>query len=390
MPAPRRPPPPGALALPGRGLLVGAFCAGLAALQVFIEPARRYPVELAYSLSIGTSCWLLTESLRLVLRRPGDPGGWPRGWRGAALLLLSIGGGFLLGTALADAWFGRSSWGGWGPVSRRSLAVTVVAGVALSYFFHSRGRRAHLEAAAREAARTAAEARLKLLETQLEPHMLFNTLANLRVLVTADPPRAEAMLDHLIAFLRSTLGGSRAAWHPLADEFDRLRDYLALMQMRMGPRLACGFDLPDALAQVPVPPLLLQPLVENSIRHGLEPQVAGGRIDVVARAEGAGRGARLVLEVRDTGVGLPPGGPDAGRDRLGGATTGTGDGGGRSAGRGDAGGFGTAQVRERLAAAYGPAATIEFVAGRAGGTCAIVAFPLKIPASVGRVDPPRP
>jgi len=112
--------------------------------------------------------------------------------------------------------------------------------------------------------------------------MLFNTLANLRVLMTLDPPRAQAMLDHLIRYLRATLGASHAALHPLATEFAHLGDYLALMALRMGPRLQVQLHLPDTLRQHPVPPLLLQPLVENSIRHGLEPQVAGGRIEVSA------------------------------------------------------------------------------------------------------------
>jgi hypothetical protein len=365
-----------------RGLLVGVFCLVIATLQVFADPTRRYAVELAYSLCIGTACWMLAEGLRRLLRRPDDPGGWPRDWRGAVLLLVSVCGGLVVGTAMADAWFGWSSWDRYG-ASRRSIAVTLAAGAVISYFFHSRGRRAHLEAAAREAARTAAEARLKLLETQLEPHMLFNTLANLRVLVASDPPRAQAMLDHLIAFLRSTLGGSRAAWHPLADEFDRLGDYLTLMQMRMGPRLDFGFDLPAGLARVPVPPLLLQPLVENSIRHGLEPRVAGGRIDVIARTEGAGPQARLVLEVRDTGVGLPDG-------RAGGPPVRAGNGAGGRAGDTADGGFGTGQVRERLAAAYGASATLEFVAGSPGGMRAILGFPLRTPHTAAPGHPTRP
>jgi hypothetical protein len=96
------------------------------------------------------------------------------------------------------------------------------------------------------------------------------------------------MLDHLIAYLRATLGASRATLHPLADEFARLRDYLELMAVRMGPRLAYTLDLPEALREVPVPPLLLQPLVENAIRHGLEPQVAGGHITVRASTRAPG------------------------------------------------------------------------------------------------------
>ena len=108
------------------------------------------------------------------------------------------------------------------------------------------------------------------------------------------------MLDRLIRYLRATLGASRTGLHPLADEFDRLADYLALMALRMGPRLQVLLSLPADLRGLPVPPLLLQPLVENSIRHGLEPKIEGGRIEV--RAEQ--RGEHLLLTVRDTGVGL--------------------------------------------------------------------------------------
>ncbi|KQM76411.1 sensor histidine kinase [Xylophilus sp. Leaf220] len=346
-------PAPEGIARLRRGLQTWAFCLAISSVQVFVDPAKRYLVELVYSLSIGTACWLLAELSRQVLRRPTDPGGWPHDWRGAVLFVFSVAGGFLVGTLLADAWFGWSSWDGHGDV-KRSVAVTAVAGFGITYFFHSRGRAAHLEAAAREAARTATESRLKLLETQLEPHMLFNTLANLQALVATDPPRAGEMLDHLIAYLRATLGGSRATLHPLQAEFARVGDYLALMQIRMGGRLAFALDLPGALGAVPVPPLLLQPLVENAIRHGLEPQVEGGRIDVSARTEGQGAQAQLLLEVRDTGIGLPAAAalPQAGS------------------------GFGTAQVRERLAALYGSAGAIEIIANGRRGTLASVRFPL--------------
>ena len=139
-----------------------------------------------------------------------------------------------------------------------------------------------------------------LLQSQLEPHMLFNTLANLRALIAVDPAAAQQMLDRLDGYLRATLGASRATQHALAAEFERLRDYLELMAVRMGPRLAYRLDLPEALRERPVPTLLLQPLVENAIRHGLEPRIEGGRIDVTARADHQA----LVLTVKDSGVGF--------------------------------------------------------------------------------------
>lgn len=176
-----------------------------------------------------------------------------------------------------------------------TLVITVVASTAISFFFYSRGKAAHLQARMAQAQRDATEARLKLLEAQLEPHMMFNTLANLRVLIATDPPRAQAMLDHLIAYLRATLGGARATLHPLVDEFARLTDYLELMAVRMGPRLGYTLELPDTLREVPVPPLLLQPLVENAIRHGLEPQVKGGHITVRASTRPGDDGGTLLV-----------------------------------------------------------------------------------------------
>ena len=207
----------------------------------------------------------------------------------------------------------------------------------------------------------ATEAQLRLLLTQLEPHMLFNTLANLRVLVGIDPARAQHMLDHLIAYLRATLSASRATEHGLQAEFDRLRDYLALMEVRMGPRLSYTLELPDALRQASVPPLLLQPLVENSIRHGLEPKVEGGHITVQAQSLPGADGAPALLQitVSDTGVGLRSDAaaqrqtPDLGR------------------------GFGLTQVRERLRTLYGPQASLSLQHGPGGGTVVVLRYALQ-------------
>jgi LytS/YehU family sensor histidine kinase len=228
-----------------------------------------------------------------------------------------------------------------------SLALTLGA----VYFFYSRGRLAAMQTITQAAQRSATEAQLMLLQSQLEPHTLFNTLANLRVLIGTDPPRAQAMLDRLIAFLRATLSASRSGSHALSDEFARVDDYLALMAVRMGPRLSVGVDLPDSLRALPVPPLLLQPLVENSISHGLEPKVPGGSIRLSARRDAD----TLVLTVRDTGVGLSHAPASNGTH------------------------FGLRQVRERLAALYGSRAslTLEDAGGDEGGTLAIVRMPLQ-------------
>jgi len=185
--------------------------------------------------------------------------------------------------------------------------------------------------------------------------MLFNTLANLRVLIGIDPQQAQAMLDRLIAFLRATLTASRSDAQPLATEFAQLADYLALMALRMGPRLQVRLDLPEELGSLPVPPLLLQPLVENAIKHGLEPQVEGGRIEVAARAEPGW----LELTVRDSGVGLA-----AAQQSMPPAP-------------GAESGFGLTQIRQRLATQYGSLASLELqpATDNGGGVLATVRIP---------------
>ena len=250
------------------GLTTAVFCCAIA-LALTVSGQGAWDVQLAYSLGIGLVSWLVID-LGRVLLAPGT--GWPHGWRGGVLIATGIATGYVLGSVIGNAYSGSTQHLPHQHGAMSALVITIAAGAGMSFFFYSQGKARHLQAHMAQAQRDAAEARLKLLEAQLEPHMLFNTLANLRVLVATDPPRAQAMLDHLIAYLRATLGASRATLHPLEDEFARLADYLALMAMRMGPRLAYALDLPEPLRGVPVPPLLLQPLVENAIRHGLEPR----------------------------------------------------------------------------------------------------------------------
>src|SRR6201999_3105847 len=131
------------------------------------------------------------------------------------------------------------------------------------YYAWSSKRIADEAALSAEARRMAAEGHLRLLQTQIEPHMLFNTLANLRTLVEIDPPRAQTMIDELIVYLRATLAASRNPTATLGDEFAQLRSYLELMKVRMAHRLQYALELPDPLRDASIPPMLLQPLVEN-------------------------------------------------------------------------------------------------------------------------------
>jgi signal transduction histidine kinase len=317
------------------------------------SPGARLDVSLVYSFAISLAIWGLSDPLRIALRHwygaQHGPHYWypgPRTWlhMGASIVL-----GYAIGTALGNAYTGHDPWQLIAGSAQRFWGIglfTVLLALGFNLYFQQRGTADSLR-------REAAEARLKLLETQLEPHMLFNTLANLRVLIQTDPPRAVAMLDRLGDYLRATLRGSRAdaGTHTLADEFARLGDYLELMAVRMGPRLAFGFDLPAGLQSHPVPPLLLQPLVENAIRHGLEPRVEGGRIDVRARQEGRS----LCIDITDSGVGMAP---DAQRPDT-------------------EGGFGLAQVRERVASLPGGGGTVQVTSRPGQGTTVQLTLPFQ-------------
>ncbi len=336
-------------------LQVLAFALTVASLQFFVQPEKPYVLPLVYSLCISLCTWALIDFGRHVFpsarrAQSAKERAWPSGWGAVLLPALGIVGGYVAGTLLADAWFGWSSWSA-NPDARAqlpfSIVITAVAGVVASYYFYSQYQAAALREQVEEVSRQSSEAKLKLLEAQLEPHMLFNTLANLRALIGSDPQRAITMLDQLISFLRATLQASRSGSHTLQDEFARLNDYLQLMQVRMGPRLRYTLTLPLELARHPLPPLLLQPLVENAIAHGLEPQVAGG--EVLVSAERCAQGLRLV--VQDSGVGLGSSKSDS------------------------SSGFGLRQVRERLATAYGNRAAIELIAGNAGGVSVSITLP---------------
>ena len=330
-------------------LQVAAFALAISAIQYAFSPERPYAPLVAYSLCIGMLTWAAIDLGRHAFPSAAETG-WPRGLGHWGLVLGSMAFGYLAGTFLGDQLCrALDLYAGARPGPRdvlRDVMVSAIAGTVGVFYFYSIHKSGYLERKVGEAQQHANEARLKLLETQLEPHMLFNTLANLRVLIGVDPREAERMLDHMIAYLRATLGASRATTHALSAEFDRLADYLALMRIRMGPRLDYALDLPPELAAEPVATLLLQPLVENSIRHGLEPKVEGGRIEVRARRDGA----MLEVEVSDTGVGLRD---DAASPR----------------------GFGVAQIRERLATLYGSRGSLQFAAPPGPGTRALVRFP---------------
>ena len=203
------------------------------------------------------------------------------------------------------------------------------------------------------AERQALEAQLKLLQGQIEPHFLFNTLANVVGLMESDTPRAKLMLESFVDYLRSSLGGMRQADHTLGDELALVEAYLRVIKIRMEDRLHYTIAVPDDLRGLELPALTLQPLVENAVLHGLEPKIDGGSVRIAARVDGL-RGARtLVLAVDDDGLGLAT---DRPKHRNGSGTA-------------------LANIRERLAHRYGDAARLRVEPVAPNGVRATLTLP---------------
>ncbi len=148
--------------------------------------------------------------------------------------------------------------------------------------------------------RQAAQANLRALQAQIEPHFLFNTLANVVGLIHPDPDKAKLMLEQFIGYLRATLAANRELQTTLGQEFETMQNFLSILQIRMGARLQVRVALPPTLRDAQVPPMLLQPIIENALRHGLEPKIEGGEVAMSA----VRIGEQLEITVSDTGLGF--------------------------------------------------------------------------------------
>jgi len=180
----------------------------------------------------------------------------------------------------------------------------------LTYFFSSRAQIADSEARIQEekikrltSETKAAEANLKLLQAQIEPHFLFNTLSNVVSLLDTDPSKGKSMLVDFIQYLRASLSKIREEEATLGQEMEMIRAYLNIFKVRMGDRLLYKIELPEKLKANSFPPMLIQPLVENAIKHGLEPKIDGGEILI----SGEEKNGILRIEVVDTGGGFKEG-----------------------------------------------------------------------------------
>jgi sensor histidine kinase YesM len=298
---------------------------------------------------IGLSCLLVSALLRRL---------WPDLRSSLRLLLLTSLLGLPLGAGLASLaglpFLGNTAAamldGAW-----RYLLICVAVSLVFHAHYRNQARLQNLEAQQREAElremsvqKEAVRAQLRALQAQIEPHFLFNTLANLHSLIGRDAEAARSLLEKLNDYLRATLAHSRAEHATLGNEAAMLSAYLAIQTQRMGSRLDWAIDIPAELQQQAFPPMLLQPLVENAIAHGLEPKLGAGRLRIRARNSGG----MLQLAVCDDGIGFAhaPGS-----------------------------GTGLANVRERLTALFGDAARLELKTNAPSGVQAELWIPL--PAS---------
>ena len=202
--------------------------------------------------------------------------------------------------------------------------------------------------------RTVLEARMEALQAQIEPHFLFNTLASIDQLIQTDPPRASKMQQSLIRYLRSAMPQMREGSRPtLGQQVKLCSAFLEIMSVRMEGRLQPVVSVPEGLKSAVFPSMMLQTLVENAVKHGLEPKPEGGRLEIDAEIVDG----QLAVHVLDNGVGFMP--------------------------KAEAG-VGLANVRERLKALYDGRAELIISVPPAGGTCATI----KVPYEIAPASPP--
>jgi hypothetical protein len=345
-----------------RDLRLAAFYSAMSGVLITLVEGKPQILvsQIVYAMCIGITAQIIVDGTRLLLW--DAPAQRQRMWPPfIALVVMSAPVAHYTGIVLGSLLLGEraptlAEYPNHRQLSMILFSMLCIAAFTLLIVSRERVERIkieHSEARARAdiVERQAMQAQLRLLQAQIEPHMLFNTLANLQGLIAIDQERASRMLDQLIQYLRATLSVSRNETTTLGEEFAALEAYLGLMSVRMGARLAYRFSLPDALRAVRLPTMLLQPIVENAIVHGLEPKVDGGTVTV----EAAAHDGRLEIVVSDTGLGLGASAPHQG------------------------GGVGLATTRERLQALFGAGAGLELSPALPQGALVRITLPLELP-----------
>ncbi|MBK6295438.1 MAG: histidine kinase [Rhodoferax sp.] len=339
----------------GRAAASGRAASSSASNPAPCSPTRRCPVPpatpaLPDSPQLGVSGAKSSASISIRL---GDSGAGS----GATLVLSPEVRGDIRAKVASDVW--RVAVG-----SALILAfIPLFVMLLVAKYFIGRSRRALAladrktrEAELSDVSRQVTEARLQALQAQVEPHFLYNTLANVQALNEVDPPAANQMVGHLIQYLRASLPKMRQSTSTVGQELELVRAYLNILQMRMGSRLAFDISVPDDLLACAFAPMMLPTLVENAIKHGLEPQREGGRIDVAVERVLQSDGEYLRVQVKDTGKGLDGAPAQAG------------------------GGLGLTNLRERLGALYGAKGRFSIIANEPCGVVATIEVPLQTSA----------
>ncbi|GAB7548405.1 sensor histidine kinase [Cupriavidus sp. CuC1] len=320
-----------------------------------------------YSQLIGLSIWLLIDIARVLIWWNDRPRRWPFLFLTAVAVPLGV---------IMGSWTTRvvlnepaKSFEEATDMLRMCLVVGMLASASMIYFYWSREKLAHLERQAaldalqrEEAEKQLVRAQLMALQAQIEPHFLFNSLANLDCLIATDQQAARRLLQRLIGFLRMSLSHTRAEQCTLRQEFELLRSYLDIQALRFGTRLAYEIELPPELAEVEIPPMLIQPLVENAVSHGIEPCMRGGKIVLSARAQGD---SAVQVVITDTGVGF-----------------------GHAVTKGS--GLGLTHVRERLARIFGAAASMQMEENTPRGVIVRLTLPVVRTAAPVAAHAPLP
>lgn len=331
------------------------FCLGIAVLLYVLEVTDPFSETLIISLSIG---WSIRTSLVVFSPIVGSrlPAYVTAVLLTAAGLALGLGIAGLLNESALLAYFS-------GNYASMILGVFfAIVGVAV---FQTHGRLASAKAALAEAdvvrqkqEKALLSAELKLLQAQIEPHFLFNTLSNVVGLIHVDPAAAEKTLLNLTTLLRSSLNRTREASVTLAEEMAIVRAYLEIQAIRMSGRLEFQFEpseheMEKTLLNWPLPPLLVQPLVENAIKHGIDPSETGGSVIIKTKIIDTG----IQIEIIDTGIGIDPNRSDAGGSGL---------------------STGLSNVRGRLQALYGAQASLALEDNEPSGLKVTLKLPGKL------------
>lgn len=335
--------------------LTSLFCLAITGLLWVLgidsSPYLLAVVSFAIGLSVATAFVLLEHHLTRYLSPYVVP---------LPITLVGLTAGLVIaGTALGNPWlYFREAWNTW--------ILGIFFGIVGFLLMGAHGRLQTLRAAlaTAEAARLQQEklqleTHLRLLQAQIEPHFLFNTLSNVISLIRSAPDQAEETLTNLTTLLRASLHRTRQTFTTLGDELEIIRCYLEIQRIRLGPRLHYRVDVDPALHRTELPPLLLQPLVENAVRHGIEPLESGGSVTVTARE----RGTCLEIEVCDTGRGPGGGVEGAPASRTSELVTGT------------SASTGIDNVLGRLKALYHGSASLEFADNTPQGVRATLLLP---------------